>query len=60
MIEAHKLAAAQRLRALLDQGARRKAAILQVRQEFKDPATGELLGRATLYRYCKRAGISTK
>lgn len=60
MIEKQKRAAALRLRQLLDDGMRRKAAVLQVRQEFKDPGTGIILGRATLYRYCKRAGVCLK
>lgn len=45
--------AARRFRELMDNGVHRKEAVLKVRTELGVP-------RTSLYRYCKRFGVSTK
>lgn len=52
MTEKRRLEAAEKFRALLDDGVHRKEAIRQVCSLFD-------IGRATLYRFCKRFGIET-
>lgn len=54
MTEERRIAAARRLRELLDCNVHRKPALLQVSKEFDG------IDRSTIYRYCKRYGISTR
>ena len=58
MTEAKRRAAAERFRALLDQGIWRKAAVLQVVLEVR--ARGGRCSRTRLYAWCEQFGISTR
>jgi len=58
MTEKRRLAAAKRLRSLLDRGTQRKIAFLTVLTELKN--AGLPGSQATLYVWCKQFGISTK
>lgn len=51
---------AQRFRELLDGGAQRKPALLQVRQEIRALNPKLPRGRATIYGWCKKFRISTR